>query len=291
VGSGIGTIICTGVNSCGSGSSDTISINPSVSVGAATAISTSAMMCSGNIAIFTTPAITNATSYIWTISGTGWSGTGTSASADVTVGTGTGTITVEGNGPCGPGTPFTLSGITVQPSPAASFSLAAHVESVGGNDVVTYTGTTTPTGLYAWNFAGGVASPGIGVGPHLVHWAAGGLKTITLTVTDSGCTSNVYSDTVLVEVPTHVQMQEFNQFVKLFPNPNSGIFSLEFSDNIAFPAMIQITDIKGKVVYQNKLDGVSKSLMVDLGNLSSGIYPIHVEAGNVKLFGKIDLIK
>ena len=62
----------------------------------ATSITVPSPLCVGSTVTFTTPAIANATSYVWTVAGTGWSGSSTTNSISVTVGTGTGTITVAG---------------------------------------------------------------------------------------------------------------------------------------------------------------------------------------------------
>ena len=58
---------------------------------------------------YTIPAVTGATSYTWTVSGTGWSGSSTTNSISITAGTGTGTVTVAANGNCGTSALYTFN--------------------------------------------------------------------------------------------------------------------------------------------------------------------------------------
>ena len=278
IGTGTGMVICSGVNTCGSGIADTMLVTPSGAPAAATAIDATTGICTGSTGTFITSAITGATSYLWTITGTGWSGTSTSTILNVTVGTGPATITVSGVGPCGTGASYTLAGVTPVAIPVASFTLASHIENTGVNDLLTYTGTTSTSGLYTWNFAGGTASPGIGVGPHLVSWATPGLKTITLSVTDTGCTSIVFSDTVLVTIPTEVgSIGGANDGVLLVPNPSNGIFDVAFEGNEQSDVTIRMNDVQGRVVFENRYDSASGgNIKIDVSWLPSSVYTITI---------------
>ena len=91
--------------------------------------------------------------------------------------------------------------IVVNPVPTSTFSLAPDTVCVGTAATITYTGSATAGATYIWNFGGGTATPGTGQGPHTVNWATPGSKTITLTVTENGCTSTVTSRTVQVDAP------------------------------------------------------------------------------------------
>lgn len=61
------------------------------------------------------------------------------------------------------------------------------------------TGTASATAFYSWNFSGGGAYPSNpGPGPVRVAWVGGGVKTVTLTIQDNGCFSNLASENVTV---------------------------------------------------------------------------------------------
>lgn len=49
--------------------------------------------------------------------------------------------------------------------------------------------TVSGTATYTWSFGGGTASSGSGGGPYTLQWATGGTKTISVTVSDNGCTT------------------------------------------------------------------------------------------------------
>ena len=92
--------------------------------------------------------------------------------------------------------------VTVHAVPTADFTLESPI-CLDAATTVTYTGTAGAGALYAWDFDGGDAT-GSGAGPYTVSWTDGGAKTITLTVTENGCDSDVFSQTVTVEEPLAV---------------------------------------------------------------------------------------
>ena len=92
--------------------------------------------------------------------------------------------------------------VTVYPIPTSMFTATGPV-CTGQVSTVTYTGTADSLGTFTWNFAGGVALPGTGIGPQLVTWATAGTKSITLTVSENGCTSPLTTVPVIVNaIPT-----------------------------------------------------------------------------------------
>ena len=293
IGTGSGTITCNGINTCGSGSPASQVLTPLTPTGAASTIAATSGICSGNIASFVTSAITGATSYIWTVSGIGWSGTSTTTLLNVIAGTGNGTISVMGTGPCGTGAPYTLSAVTPSITPVANFSLGVHTIGTGASDLLTYTGSATSSGgLYTWNFAGGTASPGIGVGPHLVSWSTPGLKTITLSVTDDGCTSNVFSDTVLVETPTSLNDPNGNNIMGILPNPSNGYFVLFLSNTADGLVSVRLMDMTGRTVY-NVVENVANSYRIPVATvgLPDGIYNCNVVTNNGVYNNRVQISK
>lgn len=85
--------------------------------------------------------------------------------------------------------------VEVRPIPTSTFDLDAQ----GCTDVsttITYTGTATPGATYTWNFDGGNVISGSGQGPYEVEWNTIGVKTVTLTVAEGGCTSILTSNDI-----------------------------------------------------------------------------------------------
>ena len=91
--------------------------------------------------------------------------------------------------------------IVVLPAPTANFVPDTNYLCVADTALLTYTGTADTTATYTWDFDGGVASPDTGQGPQLVIWDSGGIKVVGLTVTQQGCVSELFTDTLEIQAP------------------------------------------------------------------------------------------
>lgn len=90
--------------------------------------------------------------------------------------------------------------ILVHEQPTANFTAESPI-CLNGSATVSYTGNAGPGAIYTWDFGGAAATPGSGAGPHELSWASAGPKAISLTVTENGCTSEPFSQTVQVTAP------------------------------------------------------------------------------------------
>ncbi len=94
--------------------------------------------------------------------------------------------------------------VQVNPVPNATFN----VESPICSDLFTniqYTGNAGSGATYSWFFSGGQVLSGTGVGPYQVTWPFEGWQYISLEVSENGCTSQPYYDSVYVNLaPTVV---------------------------------------------------------------------------------------
>ena len=89
--------------------------------------------------------------------------------------------------------------ITVNAAPVASFSLPASI-CEGSTASISFTGTAAapPTATYTWNVGGGTPAPGNVQGPFSVSWPTPGSKSVSLTVSQGGCTSAPVTQTIIV---------------------------------------------------------------------------------------------
>jgi len=275
IGTGTGLIIVNAVNGCGTGPNDTLSVTPGTAPGAATAInSTASVYCIGSTDVLTTPAVSGATSYIWSVTGTGWSGTSTTNSINVTIGTGTGTITVTPVNACGDGTPYTLTGIVPVTAPIPTFSESTTITNVNDTVYITYLGSVTSGSTFTWTFNTGIGAPGTGSGVQTVYWTTPGTYTVTLTVDNGGCVGT-YTDTVQVDPATSVQkvaaVPTFN--ANIIPNPNDGSFNIIFDQPATRPVSVKISDMEGHTVYSNDFGAINGTkLPIVTEHLASGNY-------------------
>ena len=116
-----------------------------------------------------------------------------------TAGLGTHTITyswdqfdTQGNLLCSFDTTTT---VIVNNGPTADFTVVTPL-CTGSNTTVTYTGTGTTSASYSWNWGGLGATPGTGQGPH-TGTAAAGTYTVSLQVTENGCTGTAVSHDIV----------------------------------------------------------------------------------------------
>ena len=87
--------------------------------------------------------------------------------------------------------------ITTLPGADASFDVSTSV-CIGAPATITYTGTSAVGATYVWDFGTGIVASGSGQGPYQVGWATAGPQTVTLQVTENGCTSPLETQNLTV---------------------------------------------------------------------------------------------
>ena len=292
VGTGTGMIICSPTNSCGSGPADTIYATPLAVPSIAPIVAATSPACLGTPAATFSATLAGYSGYSWAAYDSGWSGTGSAATFTANVGTGTGMIICSATNACGSGPNDTLFVTPIAP-PTSSYDVMHHVIADSTNDTVTFTGSAPAGATYSWNFGGGTATPGSGAGPQLVQWPTPGLKTVTLTVEFDGCTSTVYSDTVLVVPATHfnavrmVNAPGSNVFIA--PNPNDGNFDIVFDGINVQNAEVSITDMQGRTLITKSVTGNIHKIPVDATALASGTYLVEIQTNFGRAAGIVTL--
>jgi len=118
------TVNYTGANGCQAGTPTQLNVTVNPIPAAAGAITGLATVCAGALGVsYSTPAITNATSYVWTLpaGATIASGDGTNnITVDFAPDAVSGSISVIGNNLCGNGAPSAALAVTVNPLPAVA---------------------------------------------------------------------------------------------------------------------------------------------------------------------------
>ena len=175
--------------------------------------------------------------------------------------------------------------------PARSvYTKSADTVAKGFNDTLTFSGAATAGATYAWNFSGGTASPGTGAGPQHVKWYTPGWHVVTLSVTDSGCTS-VFKDSIFVKSNVAVSsLTSSGDDYEILPNPNDGTFSI-ISSLLVNPAVeVKIADMQGRIVYKQKLEVANNNtLYIKTENLSSGNYIVTINNGGTLVNKKVTI--
>jgi len=146
----------------------------------------------------------------------------------------------------------------------------------------------------AFELTGGSPEGGFYEGPGVVDgWfypEQAGLGTHTISYTyigNGGCQSSV-EETILVD--ECVSVTEFDEnTMKLFPNPSTGVFEIEF--NFTGKISIEILNIVGTEVYHMNFysDGTYHN-RIDLSGLESGIYFVTLKSSQETIVKKLQLL-
>jgi len=187
-----GNYIVTGSNACGD-VSDTVSVQVNTVPITPPVITGSNSLCAGD-EVYSVTAISNATSYNWTVSGGG----------TITGGQGTNSITVSWTGPsgnytvsvsaennCGGSAAATLS-VTILPAPPATpGEIAGSISVCPGIEPYSIPNVTDATN-YTWSITGGgTIASGQGTTTASISWTtAGGPYTVSVTASNS-CGSSI----------------------------------------------------------------------------------------------------
>ncbi|NTW32584.1 MAG: LamG domain-containing protein [Bacteroidetes bacterium] len=201
-GTNAGNVCVVAINNCGMSNASTLAVTLIPAVGTPNTPTPSAStICQGSSNTGYTTFATNATSYNWTVTGTGntISGTGTTGTVTWAPGfSGTATVSVTANG-CGTSSAASTTvnvtptiGTPSTPTPSASTICQ-------GSANTTYTTSATNATSYNWSITGtGNTISGTGT-TGTVTWNAAFSGTATISVTATGCgTSSAASTTVTV---------------------------------------------------------------------------------------------
>jgi len=75
-----------------------------------------------------------------------------------------------------------------------------------------------------------------------------------------------------------VEQENFSSELKLYPNPANGQFTIEMPGNSMESIRVSIFDLTGRMVYEQTYKDHSGNLIIDPGNLFSGIYFVKVSS-------------
>jgi PKD repeat protein len=265
-----------------------------------------ATICQGSVGnLFTTAGTPEATSYTWTIdpadAGT-LMGTDMEASLDISeTFTGSATLRVKGVNDCGEGQvsdALTLTIMGVLPAPAQS---PAGPDTVDLKTATTSDYTTDAiTGAvgYSWKLmpeAAGTITPSTGTGETAtVTWDAGfiGDAEVSVAGIDDECTG-LYSPVKMVHVKNTTGIHEFNAYqINIYPNPNSGKFTLELQGADQGDLTVTVFNVLGSVVYQEQVSVFNKlHKTLDLSSLPGGVYHLRVNGSQGSAIQRIILEK
>ena len=119
-----------------------------------------------------------------------------------------------------------------------------------------------------------VSLTGIAAGSHVIYFRARDA---------SGRWGQMYSH-AFTSSTTDIGDMEVTSWFRLYPNPNSGDFIMDFEDLQGNSVKLAIFDMSGRQVYLKELDGENVPLSVDL---PAGVYMVTAESGGKKFKQKL----
>ncbi|MGV3639593.1 MAG: ice-binding family protein [Adhaeribacter sp.] len=157
VGSSAGLVSVAASNACTTGPAASLSLRPGSLPAGPAAIAGETSVCAGNQVRYSTPEVSGASSYAWTVPA-GWAITAGQGSPQITVtpGTHSGTVTVQATNDCGSSAPLALA-VALQPgTPALPAPITGAQRLCGGTTGLVYsTPTEAGADVYTWELPSG----------------------------------------------------------------------------------------------------------------------------------------
>jgi PKD repeat protein len=125
---------------------------------------------------------------------------------------------------------------------------------------------------YLWNFGDGDTT----TQSDPVHtYASDGSYNVSLTASNY-CGQDVLTQSVDV-IATGIESMNKESFFEVYPNPGNGVFNVKFLSADSKDILVNIFDIRGKMIYSDKISSLKKGdiISLDLSNFEKGIY--HLE--------------
>jgi hypothetical protein len=180
-----GTISVAANNSCGSGTSRTLTVGVKSTPSQPGAITGATSVCQGSSHTYSISSVSGATSYTWTLP-SGWSGSSSSTSIIATAGASGGTISVAANNSCGSGTSRTLAvGVTSTTSQPGAITGATSV-CQGSSHTYSISSVSGATS-YTWTLPSGWSGSSTSTSIIATAGASGGIISVT---SDNSCGSS-----------------------------------------------------------------------------------------------------
>lgn len=242
-------------------------------------------LCNTTGNAFSIPAVANATSYNWGITGgTIVTGQGTNGiTVDVALLIGSGSITVQAVNGCGTSLTRTL---TIKGAPARPEPIAGNV-SVCDNSTEPYSvATVAGADSYTWIVSSGSVSSGQGTKNITIDWAApAASQTMSVTTANLCGTSLSRSLTgITVNNCPRFGMNADQVNLNAFPNPATDRATIQFTSEDNSDYRLRISDVTGRTLFLENGTAAAglNTKLLSLDGFATGVYNLTIEMNNAQ---------
>ena len=288
-----GSITVKAVNCIGSCTSKTLNVFASVIVCTKGSISgPTTGLCKKTGVVFSIPAVTGATSYVWTVPA-GATITAGANTNTITVSfgasfVGTGTITVKAKNACGTcskATSLTVTALTAMPGAITGSSAVSRSQTAVVYSIPVVTGATS----YSWTITGGARVVGSAAGRTVtINFSTATASTAVISVVANnacGCSAPVKKTITVSSTASRpsnpaitkddgIELPQYS----VYPNPTSGLFNISFKANENDKIAIDIVDAYGKVLLKSVKVYTAgyQTTQVNIARFAKGVYYAHI---------------
>lgn len=98
--------------------------------------------------------------------------------------------------------------------------------------------------------------------------------------TNTSSYGNNRFDIIVYRIFTGIKSEKINKMIKVYPNPSSDVFYIANKTLLEELVNITLSDIKGNIIYETKLNLNTEKSFIDLKEFSNGIYMLKVSGKN-----------
>ncbi len=280
-----GTVTVSASNVCGTSPIRSKSLTQNFPATPSAILGQKEGLCNTTGNAFSIPAVANATSYNWGITGgTIVTGQGTNGiTVDVALLFGSGSITVQAVNGCGTSSTRTL---TIKGSPARPEPIAGNV-SVCDNTTEPYSvATVAGADTYTWVVSSGSVSSGQGTKNITIDWSAPAAgQTMSVTTSNACGTSLSRSLTgITVNNCPRFGMNADQVNLNAFPNPATDRATIKFTSEDNSDYRLRISDVTGRTLFLENGTAAAglNSKVLSLDGFASGVYNLTIEMNNAQ---------
>jgi PKD repeat protein len=161
---------------------------------------------------------------------------------------------------------------------------------VGESVTFTDMSINNPTS-WSWKFFGGSPGSHNGQEPPAVTYNAAGDYNVKLTVSNDLGTNFLSKDNYIHVGTIGISEAELEAQMKIYPNPTQGSFTLQLGETSMKGATVSVINAKGEMLYNHEVSSDQKELSIDLGDVASGIYMLHMQLDGYNINKKLTVVK